>query len=291
MTLSSKLLRFLPVLLLVAGQAAAHGHHRHLLQGRSADAKSKSNKHRSDGKKFDFTAEEGGAPGYLRRMDQAKLKRTIEISGWTKGEDKLADLLNLDADLGIDSVNGGLIYSCEGMATVSGRSEIASGVDPNQVDPSYLQAFNLASRPASTKKIWLDFKGCFVKGTAWNTNGNNFTVPPYDKDGNSAAFSASEMSDIVAVWRAVSEDYAPFDVDVTTIPPSSSINMQYVSHVCIGGDGSGPGYASSGGVAYVGVFGQSWNAQYQPAFVFPKNLGPGALSRRADEGAGGGAGA
>jgi hypothetical protein len=83
------------------------------------------------------------------------------------------------------------------------------------------------------------------------------------------------MSDIVAVWRGVSEDYAPFDVDVTTIPPPSSMSMQYISHVCIGGDGTGPGFSSSGGVAYVGVFGATYNAQYQPAFVFPKNLGPG----------------
>jgi hypothetical protein len=97
----------------------------------------------------------------------------------------------------------------------------------------------------------------------------------YDKDGNSAAFSASEMSDIVAVWRAVAEDYAPFDVDITTIQPASLSNtaMQYISHVCIGGDGSGPGFTSSGGVAYVGVFGLSNNYYYQPAFVFPKNLG------------------
>jgi hypothetical protein len=85
------------------------------------------------------------------------------------------------------------------------------------------------------------------------------------------------MSDIVAVWRAVAEDYAPFDVDVTTIQPASLSNtaMQYISHVCIGGDGTGPGFSSSGGVAYVGVFGLSNNYYYQPAFVFPKNLGPG----------------
>jgi hypothetical protein len=56
---------------------------------------------------------------------------------------------------GIDEVNGGLIYSCEGMAATATAGEIASGVAPNQVDPNYLQAFNLSSRPASTKKkIW-----------------------------------------------------------------------------------------------------------------------------------------
>jgi hypothetical protein len=42
----------------------------------------------------------------------------------------------------------------------------------------------------------------------------------------------------VAVWRAVSEDYAPFDVDVTTIPPGSNIDPLFVTHACIGGNGS-----------------------------------------------------
>jgi hypothetical protein len=103
---------------------------------------------------------------------------------------------------------------------------------------------------------------------------NTVACNRYDKDGNTAAFSVTEMSDIVAVWRAVAEDYAPFDVDVTTIPPPSSTSMQYISHVCIGGDGTGTGFSSSGGVAYLGVYGQTYNAQYQPAFVFSKNLGP-----------------
>jgi hypothetical protein len=93
------LLRVLPVLLLLAGQAAAHGHHRHLLQGRSAEAKAKrSNKYRSDGKKFDFSAEDGGAAGYLRKMDKAKLKKALDNARWDKGEDKLAKLLDQDSD-------------------------------------------------------------------------------------------------------------------------------------------------------------------------------------------------
>lgn len=60
----------------------------------------------------------------------------------------------LAATQGLDETNAGLIYACEGLAAAGTPNEIASGVDPNQVDPNYLQAFNLASRPASTKKIW-----------------------------------------------------------------------------------------------------------------------------------------
>jgi hypothetical protein len=38
----------------------------------------------------------------------------------------------------------------------------------------------------------------------------------------------------VAIWRAVSEDFAPFDIDVTTINPVG-VPAANVSHVCIGG--------------------------------------------------------
>jgi hypothetical protein len=42
-------------------------------------------------------------------------------------------------------------------------------------------------------------------------------TPPYEKDGNAATFNAEERADIVAIWRAVAEDYAPFDVDVRSL--------------------------------------------------------------------------
>jgi hypothetical protein len=38
----------------------------------------------------------------------------------------------------------------------------------------------------------------------------------------------------VAIWRAVAEDYARFDIDVTTVEPVG-VSAVNVSHVCIGG--------------------------------------------------------
>jgi hypothetical protein len=55
----------------------------------------------------------------------------------------------------------------------------------------------------------------------------------------------------VAIWRAVAEDYAPFDVDVTTISQdTSSAAMQYVSRACIGGDGRWFGSAGTSDIAF-----------------------------------------
>jgi hypothetical protein len=80
---------------------------------------------------------------------------------------------------------------------------------------------------------------------------------------------SQERIDIVAVWRAVSEDYSPFDVDVTTIPQTGPPST-FVRAI-IGGDGAW--YGSPGGLSYVGVYGRD-NLYYNPVFIFPKMLGP-----------------
>lgn len=86
-------------------------------------------------------------------------------------------------------------------------------------------------------------------GSAWNsaTGLATITSPPYDTDGNPGSFSTAELSDIVAIWRSVSEDYSPFLVDVTTISQSSN-NPALYTRVLIGGDGAW--YGAAGGVAY-----------------------------------------
>jgi hypothetical protein len=221
------------------------------------------------GPKFDFT-DDGGADNFLAKMDQAKLDRILENSNSNALRGKLGKMLDEDPDMGIDTENEALIFQCEGLAVPENSPEVTSGVGAGQIDPDAANAFNLASRPTATKKIWLDFIGGNITGTAWNAAKNLSTIfiPPYDKDGNPSSYSTVEMSDIVAVWRAVAEDFAPWNVDVTTIKPASLSGSMRVS---IGGNGSW--YGSAGGVAYVGVFGRT-DTYYQPAFVFPVNLGP-----------------
>jgi hypothetical protein len=46
-------------------------------------------------------------------------------------------------------------------------------------------------------------------------------MPPFDTDGKPASFSADEQARIISIWRAVSEDYAAFDMDVTTENPGA----------------------------------------------------------------------
>jgi hypothetical protein len=55
------------------------------------------------------------------------------------------------------------------------------------------------------------------------------------QDGSPTTWSAAELADILAIWKAVSEDYAPWDVDVTTEDPGSAYLATNGVRAVIGG--------------------------------------------------------
>ncbi|MGW6280409.1 M12 family metallo-peptidase [Kribbella sp. NPDC055071] len=147
-------------------------------------------------------------------------------------------------------------------------------------------AFELHSKPGSNRVIYLDFDGHTITGTAWNTGGKpaSVNVTAYDTDGNPAVFSTAEQDVVRDVWARVSEDYAPFDVDVTTQQPtaaaidrSGASDQQYGTRVLIDPTTWYQSGCGCGGVAYVGVYDNtSQHSYYQPALVFTKGVGTGA---------------
>lgn len=133
--------------------------------------------------------------------------------------------------------------------------------------------FVLHSRPGASRTIYLDFDGGFIKNTAWNSSNPEIYAIPFDMDGDSTQFSDAEKERIQYIWQRVAEDFAPFDVDVTTEPPapdrltrSSSTDGVYGTTVMIT-HRSGVYNCSCGGVAYVGVF-DAVGDFYKPALVF-----------------------
>jgi len=114
-----------------------------------------------------------------------------------------------------------------------------------------------------------------VFGRDWNTlfEKDNISWPAYDSDGDPNAFTDKELGQIAAIWRAVAEDFAPFNVDVTTIDQiiAETANSNYM-RVAIGGSGEQVlNITGAGGIAFVGVFGCE-DLMHQPAFVFPVDL-------------------
>ncbi len=75
----------------------------------------------------------------------------------------------------------------------------------------------LHSVPEATNKIFLDFDGNYER--FWSDN-EHVVTPPYDIDGDSDSFSEQEQARITEIWQRVAEDYAPFNIDVTTEDPA-----------------------------------------------------------------------
>ncbi len=138
--------------------------------------------------------------------------------------------------------------------------------------------FKLHSRPGSSKVIYLDFDGHVISGTAWNSSSSTLNAVPYDLDGVPGSFNTTEINNIAEIWRRISEDYAPFDVDVTTESPASFGPTTGRLLITKDTDANGQAMPSqgAGGVAYIGVWGRSdYASRYSPALVYFNRLGNG----------------
>jgi PKD repeat protein len=150
----------------------------------------------------------------------------------------------------------------------------------------YDQTFRLHSRPGAQRVIYIDFDGHQVSGTAWNQNytgGAPYYAAPYDSDGVPGSFSDAELDVVQRVWQRVAEDFAPFDIDVTTEEPApgaiertNTADQTYGTRALVTATTTVFSRCSCGGVAYVGVYGLATNhSYYQPAFVFTRGVGNG----------------
>ena len=164
-------------------------------------------------------------------------------------------------------------YFCYGM-----MAPVGPDTTPITTTPSYPQSqtFALHSRSSATRKIYLDFTGHTTTGTSWNGawGKTTFTTPPFTLDGDTATFNATEHAAIQTVWRQMAEDFAQFDVDVTTEDPglegllrTSAGDASYGMRVIFGPDQNATG---AGGVAYVGSFDdiKTTGSPDTPCFVF-----------------------
>ena len=140
--------------------------------------------------------------------------------------------------------------------------------------------FLLESRPGAQKVVFLDFVGGAVTATNWNSQfaaGATITAPAYDTDGNPAAFSDLELAVIQDAWARVAEDFAPFDVNVTTKDPgfdaidrSSAGDLNFGAQVLITPQPTAFAPCGCNGISFIGVFDDiATHASNQPAWVFP----------------------
>ncbi|WP_054981551.1 PPC domain-containing protein, partial [Pseudoalteromonas sp. P1-9] len=131
----------------------------------------------------------------------------------------------------------------------------------SELTPDLTTLQGLQSRPGATNVIYINNWGGTLSGTRWNdayNSGNPISYDPFDTDGNTSSFSDNERYLMWLAWKEMAEDYAPFDVNITT---SQSVynNTPVVNRSQIIATTTatrGTFYPNSaGGVAYVGIFG------------------------------------
>lgn len=200
--------------------------------------------------------------------------------------ERLQEILRTDSTAWIDET-GRLLYIDSHTETPPEQVQEATATTEGGSTFSTIAAtsepFALHSKPGSNRVIYLDFNGYVATNTAWY-NGT-LTAQTYDIDGNPAAFSDTELNNVKAIWQRVAEDYAPFDVDITTEEPApsalqrtSSSDVQYGTRAVITRSMPQLCNQSCGGVAYVNVFSyysSTTPERYQPAWIFFDKLGNG----------------
>lgn len=141
----------------------------------------------------------------------------------------------------------------------------------------YAQTFNLHSRQGATKVVYLDFNGHTTTGTQWNTSFGTVVTPAFNFEGSASTFSNLERERIQFIWQRISEDFSPFDVDITTEDPglealrkSGAGDTQWGVRVAIGGRWQDWLGSSAGGVAYLNSFDDPIDT---PTYVFADTMG------------------
>jgi PKD repeat protein len=203
--------------------------------------------------------------------------RLPEVAAWyRKSPDEFRALLLNDRMLKLDR-QGRLFVEDEFVAPQpSTPAQSESTVLDGTLAPLD-QTFLLHSKPGSKRTIYLNFQGTTINNSAW---GSGLTALPFDTDGVPYSFSTSELQRIQYIWQRVAEDFAPFDVNVTTQAPSSTLITRSGGADDVFGttvvitNRSGVYNCSCGGVAYIGIFDDTSDF-YKPALVFWDALGSG----------------
>ncbi|GAA5105009.1 hypothetical protein GCM10023339_00490 [Alloalcanivorax gelatiniphagus] len=188
---------------------------------------------------------------------------------------ELRTLLADDPTMWLD--RAGHLFVKEEAHAPSGAAGLSSAPAAFPLD----QTFALHSLPGSRRTVFLDFDGIALTPSGWAAAG----VPAgphagWDARDDGAAFDDRERAGIQEIWARVAEDFAPFDVDVTTQDPGAAAltrtgqaDLDYGTHLVVSDSDAawnGSCARSCGGVAWLGTFGVPEQAgRYQVAWVFP----------------------
>lgn len=143
---------------------------------------------------------------------------------------------------------------------------VMSASTPAVVSTSGLHSLDeipqLDSNPDAFAQLYLDFDGHFE--SEWSGR-HNINSPVFSLDADRTTYSEWELATIREVWAIVAEDFAPFNLNVTTIEPADFADG-HALRVVIGGSPYDWFGSGAGGVATHAGF---TNGAANVVYVFP----------------------
>ena len=221
----------------------------------------------------------GNVPGAAMAADvtDERMKIAAERIGWTLAKAKGAAAK--DRDLHISGDNR-LYYACKMVApvgSVPGGLALQTGPDTTPytttaptVDAT--SAFQLHSRPGASRMLYLDFNGHITPKFVGGWRNVNIVTPAFQLPGTASPTDQLNLNAIRDIWLHVAEDFAAWDIDVTTaVPPPTARGQR-----CVIGGSVMDWYGVAGvmGVAHLGSFGNLIDGNDDNNFVFIDNNYP-----------------
>jgi PKD repeat protein len=206
----------------------------------------------------------------------ARLSAAAAKIGWSLENAKAAAAK--DRDLHV-SFNNRLLYACKMVAPVGSLPGASSAIQTGPDTTPYTgtpptvnatSAFQLHSRPGASRVLYLDFNGHTTPAGIWDTAA--IVTPPFQLSGTASPTDQLNLNAIRDIWLHVAEDFAAWDIDVTTEqPPATALGQRCV----IGGSVMDwMGVSGVMGVAYLNSFGGMINGNDDNNFVFIDNNYP-----------------
>ncbi|NBN95414.1 MAG: hypothetical protein EBV31_07320, partial [Verrucomicrobia bacterium] len=183
--------------------------------------------------------------------------------GWSLAKAKEAAAK--DRDLHVSPDNR-LFYACKMVAPVGSLPGAASAIQTGPDTSTYTgtpptvnatTAFQLHSRPGASKVLYLDFNGHTTPANVGGWKTTPIVTPAFQLSGTASPTDQLNLNAIRDIWLHVAEDFAPWDIDVTTEQPPTTARGQR----CVIGGSVMDWLGVSGvmGVAHLNSFGGAIN--------------------------------
>ena len=168
------------------------------------------------------------------------------------------------------------------------KKSVISDNPPSGYTPEGIPIFH--SFPGSSNVIYLKFTGGTLTGTAWNDFWGvpSYATQPYIpaayNPSRTPGFPPAVQNAIAGIWARVAEDYAPWQIDVTTEAPATLTPTTAVALITSATtiDGKPMPSNTAGGIAYLDTFGYYDAQYYGPALIYYDNLAAGNEDAVAD---------